>query len=172
MSLPNCPSIETLDNCTISPSYIRLDEGGAIIPFLYAVVLLLTHIFSFFTRVFLEWKSSQLLTIILATLAIGLTVSAYKSTKLDGQSVYSWTPVTLGTDVGAMIHLIYLLMYDEDMGLWRPIVNGPVGDNRRPVARRPETDEYPLVGMGSPVHPQLMPLPNEGQNRGNPELGI
>lgn len=132
MSFVTCPAIDSLKNCSISISYIRPDQGYATIPFLYALAFLFTTFFSVFTRVLLEWKSSQLLTLILASLSLGLITIAYVSTHLHAESIYIWTPLTLVNEIGALIHVMFCVMNDNNFWLLRRRTQyALVGENQK-----------------------------------------
>ena len=103
----SCPPPVSLQNCSISTSYIRPDQGLAIMPWVYSAVLFAGHIASFITRVFLDPNDrSQLLTIVLATYAISITILTYQSTRFTPEKIYIWTPLMLGGDAASLIHLI------------------------------------------------------------------
>ena len=103
----SCPSIANLQNCSIPTSYIRPDEGVAVMPWVGSSVLFAAHIVSSINRVFLKtYDRSQLLAIVLATYAVSITILAYQSTRFDPQKIYIWTPLMLAIDVAALLHVI------------------------------------------------------------------
>src|SRR5271167_3220242 len=103
----SCPPPMSLHNCSISTSYIRLDQGVAVMPWVYSAVLFAAHIVSCITRIFLKpYDRSQLLAIVLATFAVSITILAYQSTRFRPEMIYIWTPLMLGGDVAALIHLV------------------------------------------------------------------
>lgn len=113
-SAMSCPPPVSLQNCSISTSYIRPDQGLAIMPWVYSAVLFAGHIASFITRVFLDpIDRSQLLTILLATYAISITILTYQSTRFTPEKIYIWTPLMLGGDAASLIHLIRQLLFPD-----------------------------------------------------------
>jgi hypothetical protein len=111
----SCPSIASLQNCSIPTSYIRPNEGVAIMPWVGSAALFAAHIISCVNRVFLKtYDRSQLLAISLATYAVSIIILAYQSTHFDPQRIYIWTPLMLGIDVAALLHVIKQQLPDQE----------------------------------------------------------
>lgn len=115
--MASCPSIGSLPNCSIPFSYIRPDESIAITPWVINAVLFAAHLISSITRVFLKpYDRSQLLAILLATYAVSITILGYQSTRFNPEKIFIWTPLLLGSDVAALIHLIKEQYSDDEPG--------------------------------------------------------
>lgn len=105
--MSSCPALGTLQNCSIPTSYIRPDEGFAVMPWVFSAGLFLAHLASSVCRIFLQpYDRSQLLAIVLAVYAVAVTILAYQSTRFDGEKIFIWTPLMVAGDVAALIHLI------------------------------------------------------------------
>ena len=102
-----CPALGSLQNCSIPASYIRPDEGFAVLPWVFGAGLFLAHIASSVCRIFLKpYDRSQLLAIVLAAYAVAVTILAYQSTRFEAEKIMIWTPLMVAGDVAALIHLI------------------------------------------------------------------
>lgn len=145
MSL-NCPEILSLPNCTIHDSYIRPDSGDAFIPWIYSLVLLLVHIPSVVVRI-IKFESSQLLSILLAIYSVSLTSLEYKSTMFDPSKIYVWTPIALTIDVGAIMHIVSVILekHKTEISKWIRSRNTPNQDD--------EGDYIPLTRGGAQMSP-------------------
>ena len=122
----SCPPVTSLHNCSIPTSYIRPDEGFAITPWVCSAVLFAAHLASSITRVFLkQYDRSQLLAIVLAVYGVSITILAYQSTRFEAEKIYIWTPLLLGGDIAALIHLI---------------------KEQYPDNKEPQAGEYEIVG--------------------------
>jgi hypothetical protein len=83
------------------------------------VFLVLIHIPVLWERV-LHWEKVQMISLGLGLLAVGVTIQAYASTKLQPEQVLVWMPLTLPLDAGAMLQLVILILKEDS---WR----GPDG---------------------------------------------
>ena len=95
--------------CSISATYLRPDDGIAVIPWLYATILLILHLPLALIRVS-RWDMGQIWSLVMATFAISLVSLAYGSTQGDPAQVYAWQPTTLIVDVGAVVQVLILLI--------------------------------------------------------------
>ena len=105
------------DNITCPSTYLRPDPGGALIPWLYSLFLLLFHLPACVLRV-VRWQSAQYLSLGLAALSIALCIQSYISTGLVAEEILVWMPLTLMLDVGAMLQMVVLLI-EKERGLGR-----------------------------------------------------
>ncbi|PGH02715.1 hypothetical protein AJ80_08812 [Polytolypa hystricis UAMH7299] len=90
-------------------AYLRPDPGGALIPWLYALFLLLFHLPACIIRA-VRWESAQYLALGLAVLGIALCIQTYYSTHMEAAEVLVWMPLTLSLDVGAMMQMVVLII--------------------------------------------------------------
>jgi hypothetical protein len=112
-----CPDLNSLANCTIHASYIRPDSGVALMPWIYSAIMLLIHLPSVIVRI-VKWESAQLLSLFLSIFSVGLTILAYKSTHFDPNKIYIWTPIALTLDVGAVLHIIVIVVEEHWDRIW------------------------------------------------------
>ena len=102
--------VDSLKDGTVCPeTYLRPDPGGALIPFLYALFLLLFHLPSVVIRA-VKWESAQYLALALACLSVALCIQSFESTKLAPEQVLVWMPLALIQDVGAMLQMVVLIL--------------------------------------------------------------
>ena len=95
-------------NRTCEPSYLRPDVGGALLPWLFAVLQIVIHLPVIFARV-ARWEDVQTLSIVLAIFNVAIVAQGYTATKMAPQHVLVWSPMTLVIDAGAMLQLVVLV---------------------------------------------------------------
>jgi hypothetical protein len=99
-------------------TYIRPDVGGSLLPWLYAIILLLIHLPTVIIRA-TRWEKVQVLSLALAAFAVAVSIQGYVSTKLKPEGVLVWMPLMLPLDAGAMLQLMVLIVEEETIrGLW------------------------------------------------------
>jgi hypothetical protein len=91
-----------------TPTYLRPDVGGALMPWLFTAIQIVIHLPVIIVRV-AHWEDVQTLSIVLAAFNIGLVSQAFAATKLAGEHVLVWSPMTLVLDAGAMLQLLLLV---------------------------------------------------------------
>ncbi|KAF2478381.1 uncharacterized protein BDR25DRAFT_365611 [Lindgomyces ingoldianus] len=109
------------DNLQCKDTYLRPDPGGAFIPWLYALFLLLFHLPACIIRA-VRWESAQYLALGLAVLGIALTAQSFQSTSLQAKNILVWMPLTLILDVGAMLQMVVLIIEKHGESLRHAIV--------------------------------------------------
>jgi hypothetical protein len=103
-------------------TYIRPNVGGALLPWFYAVVLLVIHLPTVIIRA-TRWEKVQVLSLALAAFAAACTIQSFMSTKLRPEGVLVWMPLMLPLDAGAMMQLLVLIVEEEGLGgLWHTIL--------------------------------------------------
>lgn len=107
-----CPNLNSLPNCTIPASYICPDKGIALIPWIYSIILLVCHLVLVVVRI-VKWEATQLLSMALAVYSLSVTILAYRSTHFAPEKIYSWTPISLTIDVGALMQIVVFLTTDD-----------------------------------------------------------
>jgi hypothetical protein len=103
------------ENVACLDTYLRPKAANTLMPWLYALFLLLFHLPACFIRA-VRWESAQYLALALAVLGIALTLQAYQSTALKAEEILVWMPLTLVLDVGAMLQMVVLIL--EKHGFW------------------------------------------------------
>lgn len=96
-------------------TYIRPNVGGALLPWFYAVVLLIVHLPTVIIRA-TRWEKVQVISLALAAFAVATVVQSYASTKLKPEGVLVWMPLMLPLDAGAMMQLMVLIVEEEGLG--------------------------------------------------------
>ncbi|KAF2675875.1 hypothetical protein K458DRAFT_482123 [Lentithecium fluviatile CBS 122367] len=97
------------DKLVCASTYLRPDPGGAMLPWLYTLFLLLFHLPACIIRA-VRWESAQYLALGLALFNIAVTVQTYVSTKLRPSEILVWMPLTLMLDIGAMLQMVILIL--------------------------------------------------------------
>jgi hypothetical protein len=101
-------------------------------PWVFSAALFVAHITSSICRIFLkQYDRSQLLAILLAILAVSLTILAYQSTHFEAEKIYIWTPLMVGSDVAALIHLIKEQYPDKDSDYQQVLQHQSYGAKKR-----------------------------------------
>jgi hypothetical protein len=96
------------ENRTCQESYLRPDVGGALLPWLFAVLQIVIHLPVIVARV-ARWEDVQTLSIVLAIFNVAIVAQGYTATKLAPEHVLVWSPMTLVIDAGAMLQLVILV---------------------------------------------------------------
>lgn len=154
------------DGITCNATYLRPDPGGALIPWLYALFLLLLHLPACIIRA-VRWESAQYLALGLAVMGIALCVQAYLSTRLKSDEVLVWMPLTLVLDVGAMLQMVVLIiekhefrplrtaLKESSMRAWQAIAAG-LYHKPRTQAPQPAVPLLRMLDMHYISHAELM----------------
>lgn len=90
-------------------SYLRPDIGGALLPWVYTVIVILVHIPTVIIRV-QRWETVQTWCLAATLLTVVLYVQAYVSTGFAPEQVLTWTPLLLVIDAGSMLQLFVLVV--------------------------------------------------------------
>ena len=100
-----------LHNLTsIAPvTYLRPDTAGALLPWIYTVIILVLHVPVVFVRV-VRWQTVQYWCLVSTFFTIVLYTQAYVSTKFDAAKVLVWTPLILVIDAGSMLQVFFLVI--------------------------------------------------------------
>lgn len=101
-------------------TYFRPDIGGALMPFLYTIIILVVHVPTVCIRA-TRWEKAQILNLWLAAFNIALTLQGYGSTKLQPEGVLVWMPLMLPIDAGALLMMIVLIVEEYK---FRPLWDG------------------------------------------------
>jgi hypothetical protein len=141
-------------------TYLRPNVGGAMIPWLYTVFVIIIHAPVLWERTFNDWEKVVAISLWLAFFNILVTALAYGSTGFDPKQVLVWMPLTLMLDVGSMLQQVVLIL-EKDKG-WREVSSTVYG--MLPVWVKPK----PKPGIDTAI--PLVTVPNRGNNQ-NPESG-
>lgn len=89
-------------------SYLRPDVGGALLPWVYTIVILLVHIPVLVIRV-VRWEVVQNWCLAGTLLSVVITCQGYSSTGFRQEMILTSTPILLIIDAGSMEQVIFLL---------------------------------------------------------------
>lgn len=90
-------------------SYLRPDTAGALVPWIYTLVVLFVHIPVVLIRV-VRWQAVQYWCLVSTFFSIVLYTQAYVSTSFDVAKVLVWTPLLLVIDAGSMLQVLFLVI--------------------------------------------------------------
>lgn len=90
-------------------SYLRPDTGGALLPWVYSIVLVVIHIPMVFIRV-VRWEAVQYWCLGSTFFTLVVYTQAYISTRFDAAKVLVWTPLILVIDAGSMLQVFFLII--------------------------------------------------------------
>ena len=90
-------------------SYLRPDTAGALLPWIYTVVILIIHVPVVIIRV-VRWQTVQYWCLVSTLLTVVTYVQAYISTRFDAAKVLVWTPLILVIDAGSMLQVFFLII--------------------------------------------------------------
>ena len=92
-----------------SADYLRLNIGGALLPWPYTAVILMVQIPVVIIRI-VRWEATQYWCL-LSIFFTGITyVQAYVSTDFGAAKVLVWTPLILVIDAGGMLQVFFLII--------------------------------------------------------------
>lgn len=104
------------ENNTVIPivdsSYLRPDDGGALLPWIYTVIVILVHIPTVLIRV-VKWERVQTWSLVLTLFTVVIYIQAYVSTEFEASKILVWTPIILIIDAGSMLQLFFLVLEAE-----------------------------------------------------------
>lgn len=86
-------------------------SGGALVPWVYSIVILLVHIPVVVIRV-VKWEAVQTVCLFATILTIAITAQAFASTEFRADKVLTWTPLILVIDAGSMAQVLFLIAED------------------------------------------------------------
>ena len=102
-----------LNNLTTSHtapvSYLRPDTAGALLPWIYTIVILIIHIPVVIIRV-VRWGAVQYWCLVSTFITVVTYAQAYISTRFDAAKVLVWTPLILVIDAGSMLQVFFLIV--------------------------------------------------------------
>ena len=101
-------------------SYIRPDVGGALLPWIYTIIVIIVHVPMVVIRV-VRWQRVQAWCLASTILTLVITIQGYKSTAFAPEMILTWTPLLLVIDVGSMAQVLFLIVEDRHLlsRLWR-----------------------------------------------------
>ncbi|KAL9098058.1 MAG: hypothetical protein Q9163_006207 [Psora crenata] len=95
--------------------YLRPNNGGALLPWVWTILILLVHIPIVIIRV-VRWETVQTWCLACTLFTIAVTALSYTSTEFRAAEVLTWTPLVLIIDAGSMTQVLFLVM--DEFRLW------------------------------------------------------
>lgn len=149
-------------------------SGGALIPWVYSIVILLVHIPVVIIRV-VKWEAVQTWCLGATVFAIAITSQAFASTGFRSDKILTWTPLLLIIDAGSMAQVLFLIVEDyllltrlrHAIKPPRPLISeeplihdqeatkSDDPDSRILIATRPVSPDPSTTPPTSPNHPPL-----------------
>lgn len=101
-------------------SYIRPDVGGALLPWIYTIIVIIVHVPTVVVRV-VRWQMVQTWCLASTILTLVITIQGYKSTAFAPDMILTWTPLLLVIDAGSMAQVLFLIIEDRHLlsRLWK-----------------------------------------------------
>ncbi len=90
-------------------SYLRPDTGGALLPWIYTIVVIIVHLPVVVIRV-VRWQAMQYFCLASTFFTVVVYTQAYVSTRFDAAKVLVWTPLILVIDAGSMLQVFFLII--------------------------------------------------------------
>ena len=94
---------------TTNTSYLRPNDGGALLPWIYTVFVILLHVPTVIFRV-IQWELVQTWCLVFTFFTVIIYIQAYVSTEFEASKVLVWTPIILIIDAGSMLQLFFLVI--------------------------------------------------------------
>ena len=89
-------------------------SGGALVPWVYSIVILLVHIPVVIIRV-VKWEAVQTWCLGATIFTIAITSQAFASTGFRSDKILTWTPLLLIIDAGSMAQVLFLVFEDYSL---------------------------------------------------------
>lgn len=89
-------------------------SGGALVPWIYSIVILLVHIPVVIIRV-VKWEAVQTWCLGATVFTIAITAQAFVSTGFRSDKILTWTPLLLVIDAGSMAQILFLIVEDYSL---------------------------------------------------------
>ncbi|MCJ1405527.1 formate dehydrogenase (NAD+) [Xylographa trunciseda] len=93
-------------------SYLRPDIGGALLPYVYTIIVIIIHLPVVIIRV-VRWQKVQTWSLAATVMTLAVTIQGYASTKFSPERVLTWTPLLLIIDAGSMAQVLFLIIEDR-----------------------------------------------------------
>ena len=95
-------------------SYLRPDIGGALLPYVYTIVVIIIHLPVVIIRV-VRWQKVQTWSLAATVMTLAVTIQGYASTSFAPERVLTWTPLLLIIDAGSMAQVLFLIIEDRKL---------------------------------------------------------
>ena len=104
-------------------SYLRPDIGGALLPWIYTIIVIIVHVPIVVIRV-VRWQKVQTWCLAATLLTLAVTAQGYYTTKFAPEMILTWTPLLLIIDAGSMAQVLFLIVEDRHLlsRIWRSIL--------------------------------------------------
>ena len=142
-------------------------SGGALVPWVYSIVILLVHIPVVIIRV-VKWEAVQTWCLAATLFTVAITAQAFASTKFRSDKILTWTPLLLVIDAGSMAQVLFLIAEDYELltRLRRAIMPPRANPSEEPflhaadqeAGKRDNSDECVSISTTTPTtshHPPL-----------------
>ena len=93
----------------LTVAYLRPDSAGALLPWIYTLVILILHVPVVVIRV-VRWQAVQYWCLVSTFLTVVTYTQAYVSTRFDAAKILVWTPLILVIDAGSMLQVFFLVI--------------------------------------------------------------
>ena len=95
-------------------SYIRPTSGGALLPWIYTVIVIVFHIPTVIIRV-VRWELVQIWSLVFTFFTVIVYIQAFVSSRFDAAQILVWTPIILVIDAGSMLQVFFLIIEAEKL---------------------------------------------------------
>ncbi|MCJ1384443.1 hypothetical protein MMC17_007559 [Xylographa soralifera] len=95
-------------------SYLRPDIGGALLPYVYTIIVIIIHLPVVIIRV-VRWQKVQTWSLAATVMTLAVTIQGYASTGFAPERVLTWTPLLLIIDAGSMAQVLFLIIEDRKL---------------------------------------------------------
>ncbi|KAM0796804.1 hypothetical protein BDR22DRAFT_824895 [Usnea florida] len=129
------------------PSYLRPDIGGALVPWVYSIVILLVHIPVVIIRV-VKWEAVQTWCLAATVFTVALTAQSFASTDFRSDKILTWTPLLLVIDADSMAQVLFLIV--EDYQLFTRLRHAIAPPRAKP-SEQPFLDDEEIGKSGNPI---------------------
>ena len=146
-----------IHNYTNAASYLRPNNGGSLLPWVYTMIIIIVHLPTVIVRV-IRWEIVQTWCIVSTLFDVVLCIQAYVSTEFDPAKILVWTPLILVIDASSMAQVFFLVIEAKKVKVGDRVilVEEEDGAHARPRSSNPslavdapQHASYPLVRYGA-----------------------
>ena len=107
-------ALANLQDGVPNSSYIRPNSGGALLPWIYTMIVIVFHIPTVIIRV-VRWELVQIWSLVFTFFTVAVYIQAYVSSQFDPAKILVWTPIILVIDAGSMLQVFFLILEAEKL---------------------------------------------------------
>jgi len=94
--------------------YLRPDIGGALLPYVYTIIVIIVHLPVVVIQV-VRWQKAQTWCLVATVLTLVITIQGFILTQFAPEKLLTWTPLLLIIDAGSKAQVLFLIIEDRNL---------------------------------------------------------